>query len=369
MKPGRIAIVSTMSGSSWGGSEELWVQVARLALDRGYEVLFSVLHWPDPRPALEQLERHGARRHERRRGRWRRFVPGTVLSQAMRSVLNWSPDVVLVSQGGIFDVTEVGSAARVVAASDIPYVVICHSEDAVGITDTHRQEAAAFLAKARLVLFVAEATLSAARRLLADPVSNGDVLPGHVARGEAVAWPDATDLLFTCAGRLEVRTKGQDLLLSALGTDLWKSRSWRLTVAGVGPDAEYLRRLTSLLGLSEHVALVGQRPRHDLWRESHVAVLPSRVEALPLTMLEALAAGRPCLVTDVGDCARWVEDGTTGWVAPAASVRMIAAALERAWESRSEHRMMGARARDLALMRSGPPVAASVLSALENATA
>jgi ribosomal protein RSM22 (predicted rRNA methylase) len=35
----RLAILSTIEGVTWGGTEEVWVQLARLALDRGHQVM------------------------------------------------------------------------------------------------------------------------------------------------------------------------------------------------------------------------------------------------------------------------------------------------------------------------------------------
>ena len=55
-----------------------------------------------------------------------------------------------------------------------------------------------------------------------------------------------------------------------------------------------------------------------------------------MALVEALIAGRPAVVTDVGDSAQWAIDGETGLVAEAATAASIGRALSRAWERRSE---------------------------------
>ena len=57
----RIAIISTMEGCPWGGSEELWAAMAMQALKKGHEVLISVCDWPQTPPALGLLQANAPR--------------------------------------------------------------------------------------------------------------------------------------------------------------------------------------------------------------------------------------------------------------------------------------------------------------------
>ena len=50
----------------------------------------------------------------------------------------------------------------------------------------------------------------------------------------------------------------------------------------------------------------------DVWAQAHIAVLPSRGEGLPKSLLEAASCGRPLIATDVPGCREIVIDGETG---------------------------------------------------------
>lgn len=59
-----------------------------------------------------------------------------------------------------------------------------------------------------------------------------------------------------------------------------------------------------------------------------------------MTVVEAMAAGRPCLVTDIGRMPDLIEEGKSGWVC-SRGVTSVSAALERAWTQRDQWRQMG----------------------------
>ncbi|WP_413204484.1 glycosyltransferase family 4 protein [Rhodospirillum sp. A1_3_36] len=83
-----------------------------------------------------------------------------------------------------------------------------------------------------------------------------------------------------------------------------------------------------------------------LWRESHVAVLPTFYrEGLPKALLEAAAAGRPCVTTDAPGCRDFVVDGETGILVPPRSVEPLAEAMAALATDAETRVRMGAAAR------------------------
>lgn len=78
-------------------------------------------------------------------------------------------------------------------------------------------------------------------------------------------------------------------------------------------DADYVRECRELvisLGLESKVRFLGFQNIHEIMPQLGLMVLTSISEALPLVILEAHAAGLPCLATDVGACRELLEGGT-----------------------------------------------------------
>jgi glycosyltransferase involved in cell wall biosynthesis len=88
-------------------------------------------------------------------------------------------------------------------------------------------------------------------------------------------------------------------------------------------------------------------PRTDiaaLLADHHLFILPSRGgEGLPKALLEAAAAGRPALVSDVPGCRDFVVDGETGFIAPPENGGALTAALLHA--ATADLAAMGLKAR------------------------
>ncbi|GGZ49666.1 glycosyltransferase [Streptomyces subrutilus] len=100
--------------------------------------------------------------------------------------------------------------------------------------------------------------------------------------------------LAVCVGRI-CPQKGQDVLLRAWPQLLGRVPAARLALVGDGPDADRLRT-TAPAG----VHFAGAAPDIRPWlRAADLVVLPSRWEGMALAPLEAMACGRPVLVSDV----------------------------------------------------------------------
>lgn len=93
---------------------------------------------------------------------------------------------------------------------------------------------------------------------------------------------------------------------------------FRLVVVGDGAERPALEALVRELDVGDRVELDGwdDRARHRL-PTFDVYLLPSRLEAFPVTVQEAMQAGVPVVATDVGSVREAVDDGETGIVVPA----------------------------------------------------
>lgn len=137
--------------------------------------------------------------------------------------------------------------------------------------------------------------------------------------------PDAADFVFIG----EFRTlKGIHVLLEALvGVRARDGRPATLVMAGGGPDFETFKEQVAALGLSERVTLPGVQPARPTLARGRCAVVPSLKESLPYVVLEAAAAARPVIATNVGGLAE-IFGPTAGSLLPAGNVAALRGALQ-----------------------------------------
>ena len=141
------------------------------------------------------------------------------------------------------------------------------------------------------------------------------------------------ELLFGCVARWDVY-KDHPNLLQALSIAAARGLRFRCVLVGGGLIASNtaLMGLLSKYNLENLVVLAGYRADIPVVMGAFdFHVLPSRSEAFPNVVAEAMACGTPCIVTDVGDAALIV--GNTGWVVPPANPVLLAQALEEAGKS------------------------------------
>jgi glycosyltransferase involved in cell wall biosynthesis len=161
------------------------------------------------------------------------------------------------------------------------------------------------------------------------------------------AQHDNGDFTVLCAARLEPE-KGVAVFIRAVAAARRSRPGIRGLVAGDGPDRTRLERLASGSG----VELLGVREDVDeLMAAADAVALTSEAEALPMSVLEAMAAARPVVATDIGGTAEAVVQGETGLLVPPGDSDAAARALLELASDRDRARRMGeagrARQREL----------------------
>lgn len=132
---------------------------------------------------------------------------------------------------------------------------------------------------------------------------------------------DAADFVFV--GELRM-LKGIDLIVSALAQ---MDRPATLVMAGDGPDKAELLSLIARHGLEDRVKLAGVQPARQMFAQGRCVLVPSRAESLPYIVLEAAAAGRPVIATDVGGINE-IFGPTAGALIPSKSVEALKSAMQ-----------------------------------------
>ncbi len=136
--------------------------------------------------------------------------------------------------------------------------------------------------------------------------------------------------------------KGFDLLLPALRR---LRGDFELRLAGSGPCEDALRRTVARLGLRDRVRFLGGVTGDAKWQVLHSAdlfVLPSHHENFGLSVLEAMAAGLPVVISDRVELKDVVGGAGAGLVVPRTE-EALAAALQRLIDDPALRRAMGAR--------------------------
>lgn len=173
-------------------------------------------------------------------------------------------------------------------------------------------------------------------------IPNGvDVLAGPAP------LPDHVPPLIGAVGRLTAQ-KGFDLLIAAARRLIAGGIPVELAIAGAGRDEAALRAAAAGLPVTFHGLLGDVRP---FLRQLDLFCLPSRREALPFALLEAMAEARPCVATDVGDVAAAAAGAAV--VVPAEDVDALSHALAGLVLDRDRRLDLAARARRRAIDRLG----------------
>lgn len=147
--------------------------------------------------------------------------------------------------------------------------------------------------------------------------------------------------------RLEA-PKNHPLLLRAFARVMGQFPEARLLLVGDGRRREELEGLAMSLGIRDRALFVGaRRDLPELLASMDVVALISDREGLPVAMLEAMAAGRPVVATDVGGIGAVVRPGATGLLVPAGDEVALAASLAGLIGDRELARRMGENGRTL----------------------
>jgi glycosyltransferase involved in cell wall biosynthesis len=163
-------------------------------------------------------------------------------------------------------------------------------------------------------------------------IENGIDLARYARRGQRDAvrarLQTPPDIPLVCSVSRLDRLKSADVFVDAVAHLASGAEPFRVWIVGDGPERPALAAQAARLGGAAIVQFLGFRQDvPDLLGSSDVFVLHSRSEAMSMSILEAMAAGLPCVVTDVGENGHLVVHGKTGYVVPPGDPKRLAAAL------------------------------------------
>src|SRR5262249_45381995 len=120
--------------------------------------------------------------------------------------------------------------------------------------------------------------------------------------------------IFVNVGRLD-RVKGQIHLISMMVNIVKQWPEAKLLIVGEGQERAILEEKILHEKLQDHVILTGFRSDiAELISLCDVFLFPSYYEGLPLSLIEAMAVGKPVVASNIPSIAEVIEDGVNGWL-------------------------------------------------------
>ena len=149
------------------------------------------------------------------------------------------------------------------------------------------------------------------------------------------------DFVIGTAGRLS-EEKGHGYLIRTIPYLAKEIKNIKLIIAGDGPLRADLEYLVEKLGISNHVRLIGYEKNIETFLSViDLFILPSLTEGLPISLLEAMALGKPVIGSRVGGIKEVIQNGINGVLIPPMDVKALSESIRSLYRDSEARRIMG----------------------------
>jgi glycosyltransferase involved in cell wall biosynthesis len=145
-----------------------------------------------------------------------------------------------------------------------------------------------------------------------------------------------------------------ETLLIAISEVITKNNNLRFMILGSGPLETKLKQLATEFNINDYVTFVGKVEHENMpeyLHECDIYVSTSTSDGMPTSVLEAMACGKACIVTNVGGVREWIEDGLSGILMPPEQPRILAEKILELSKDASKREKLGMRARKIVAER------------------
>ena len=356
-----ILFISVMNGAAWGGSEIQWLHAAIYGKSIGYNVTCMVYYWKEKEAILQKAKETGVKII---------YIPNTGKPKkniAQRLFYEWiikpyqtifitkfnfrNYDYVYVNQGGFSEVS--GPPWKNVFKKFKNYSLGFHNyEEAFVFAPKRKLILQQWIKKAQQVFFASYTIKDVIEKQINLPeITNYSIIKNPITIERSKTYTKYSPLengmyKIVMLAYLDVRRKAQDNLIKAFAT-FCKNKNCQLHVYGGGKDFGMLSNLIDQLQLSDRVFLHGHTNNvTEVLTQAHIVTQLTHIDAMPITVVEAMSLSRPILITPVGDMPYWIKDMQNGYIAKDSSINEMINGLEKAWLNKEQWETMGKNAFD-----------------------
>jgi glycosyltransferase involved in cell wall biosynthesis len=179
-------------------------------------------------------------------------------------------------------------------------------------------------------------------------IPNGiEILPVSDTRGLRDSLGISPDeFVFICVSRLR-REKGHATLLDAAAKLKDYDKELKILMAGDGPEQKNLERQAERLGITGMLKFCGHRDDvRELLAIADAAIFLSENEGFSNAVLEAMAAAKAVIATDIEGNSETIENGVDGLLVPAGNPEATAAAMNKMMDDGTLREALGNRAKE-----------------------
>ncbi len=344
-----VFFLSLMNGASWGGSEELWYRTALWMCKNNYRVGIGCYNWEEKQDRINKLKEAGCNIYllPNKKGLFKKLAVKKTLDSIPFSEYN----LVVVNQGGWEEILH--APFKNLFKRFPNYVITNHNYNENAVLSFGKQKLLQqWISNAQMNFGATEKIFEVIERNFNLVIENKSTLVNPITFGpdaEPYPFPAFTndECIWIMLAELDTSRKAQDILIQALSSSKWAARKWQLHLYGKGKDKEMLEKLIQQCNLENKVFLKGFTTNiKQTLQGCHLLLQCTRIDAMPLSVVEAMAVGRPCVVSKVGDMPVWIEDGLNGFVCNDVTVQGIDETLEKCWLQKNSWEQFGKNAFD-----------------------
>lgn len=349
-----IFFISLMNGAPWGGSEEIWYKTALYASQHGWKVGCAAYNWKEKNEKFKALENSGCLVYpipntgRKKRNLFERFQYKFTKNRQRkfcRALPLHHYDTVIFNLGG-FEIYN--RQWRTFYKRLKKYVLVFHNYDELKLLKGYKAAALReWISNSSINLFAAERIKIILEKQLAIFIHNAAVIINPITflpPSGITSFPPLHNgsYIFAVIAALDTNRKAQNNLIEALSSQKWKERNWMLYLFGEGDDKQKLQKLIDKNQNGDKIFLKGQtQDVKTALQNAHLVLQLTHRDAMPISVVEAMAMSKPVVVTRIGDMPLWVAQNLNGWISKNALPEEIDKILEIAWNKKEQWEEMG----------------------------